>query len=62
MKMNKKYITVIALAVALITPFACSKRFFDADQYISVDHGCNVSEIIRCGIPDQQYLRYVPEQ
>jgi hypothetical protein len=27
MKMNKKYITIIALSAALITPFACSKNF-----------------------------------
>src|SRR5450755_1923315 len=27
MKMNKKYITVIVLSAALITPFACSKNF-----------------------------------
>ena len=52
MKMNKKYITVIALSAALITPFACSKNFLTQTNTFQSTDGSHVSEIIRCGIPD----------
>ncbi len=36
MKMNKKYIAIITLCVALISPFACSKSFLETYQYFSI--------------------------